>query len=1108
MVKFQILNWIAYEDTTGININTDFGKYTINIFGKTEDGKSISARVTKYYPYFYIEIPSYWSYNKQAQYYDEILENMHYKNCKKCKKKESCHYLKMYNSFQKYEIVESMKYWGFTNNTLFKFMKLTFERYSEDDGFHRIINNIKHNHKIYYNKKVQEKPRIYESNLEPFLRCMHIQELRACGWVEIHKYKKISSSTCDINIEVEYTNLTYCPNEIIVPFKVLCFDIECTSKDGSFPQPDRDEDTITQIGSTLNYYGQDECYKRHILTLGTCSPIQNVIVEPCKQEEDILINWAKFVKDEDPDIISGYNIFGFDFYYMYRRAKKKKCLNKFLDLSRLKEKSAKYVKKELKSAGLGENILKYIDMPGRVVFDLMKVIQRDDKSLESYKLDFVSSVYIRGKIIKIERKDDKTILYTNNTYGLNVNQYISIYYNDGLTDNRYGYKFKIVDLIKDQITINDKLTDEATQPNKYMIYWCQAKDDVSPKQMFKLQDGSADDRALIAKYCIQDCELCNKLINKLQVVSKNIAMASVCSVPLSYIFMRGQGIKSFSLIMKTTRLHGYLVPTRKKKKYDEDKNKSYDSDGDEVPNDMGYDGAIVFDPIAGSYVSPIGVLDYASLYPSSMIQKNLSHETLVMDSEYMGIDGYIYHKTTFNNPDGSTTTRYFAQQKDGSLGIIPLIEQTLLKERKMIRARQKGVTDLFLYNILEGYQLALKVTANSLYGFTGATVSALYLRDIAAATTATGREMLEKARDFVEMNFAKAVKLAKKNESKCVEYITDILKDIKLEQYAKFKPKELGDKPYNLKVFIEYFISKIKLLLNGFTIKPQIIYGDTDSVFINMNIRTKDKQLQTDINALDKTIKLCMLIGHFVNLTMPFPHNLEYEKTFWPYIIISKKRYVGNKYDENIHDYKQTSMGIVLKRRDNAPIVKIAIGSIVRSMMNRENYATTIKTIQSILEDIINKKYPIEKFITTKTLKDKASYKNWKQQAHVVLADKIAKRDLGNQPQSNDRIPFAFIYQEEDNIKKKKRTLQGDIAEDPKYILENNLTINYLYYITNQIMKPALQFLELICDNPLDVFNNYITMENNRLKGIKPIGFFMNEISTETTGNIAFDFND
>ena len=36
MVKFQILNWIAYEDTTGININTDFGKYTINIFGKTE----------------------------------------------------------------------------------------------------------------------------------------------------------------------------------------------------------------------------------------------------------------------------------------------------------------------------------------------------------------------------------------------------------------------------------------------------------------------------------------------------------------------------------------------------------------------------------------------------------------------------------------------------------------------------------------------------------------------------------------------------------------------------------------------------------------------------------------------------------------------------------------------------------------------------------------------------------------------------------------------------------------------------------------------------------------------------------------------------------------
>jgi DNA polymerase elongation subunit (family B) len=95
------------------------------------------------------------------------------------------------------------------------------------------------------------------------------------------------------------------------------------------------------------------------------------------------------------------------------------------------------------------------------------------------------------------------------------------------------------------------------------IFWSQAKDDVGPKDIFRLQKGTAQDRAIVAKYCIKDCNLVNLLVNKLEIVTKNIEMANVCCVPLSYLFIRGQGIKLFSLTLKEFRKHKYAFPVIK-----------------------------------------------------------------------------------------------------------------------------------------------------------------------------------------------------------------------------------------------------------------------------------------------------------------------------------------------------------------------------------------------------------------------------------------------------------------------------------------------------------------------------------------------------------------
>ena len=107
-------------------------------------------------------------------------------------------------------------------------------------------------------------------------------------------------------------------------------------------------------------------------------------------------------------------------------------------------------------------------------------------------------------------------------------------------------------------------------------------------------------------------DLLSFAINKLSIVSNKIGMANVCSVPLSYLFLRGQGVKIFSLIAKQCMNEHFVVPVIEK------------SD-----DNSGYEGAIVLIAKHGIYLdNPIAVVDYSSLYPSSMISENLSHDSI------------------------------------------------------------------------------------------------------------------------------------------------------------------------------------------------------------------------------------------------------------------------------------------------------------------------------------------------------------------------------------------------------------------------------------------------------------------------------------------------
>merc|ERR1711871_1234273 len=237
----------------------------------------------------------------------------------------------------------------------------------------------------------------------------------------------------------------------------------------------------------------------------------------------------------------------------------------------------------------------------------------------------------------------------------------------------------------------------------------------------------------------------------------------------------------------------------------------------------------------------------------------------------------------------------------------------------------------------------------------------------------------------------------------------------------------------------------------------EYIYGDTDSVFFTFNL--KDPETGEKIvgkKALEITIEIAQEAGELASKFLKKPHDLEYEKTFMPFCLLSKKRYVGMLYETDINKGKRKEMGIVLKRRDNAPIVKDVYGGVIDILMKEKDIVKALDFVKSKLESLLKEEINMDKLIITKSLR--SNYKTPDQIAHKVLADRIAKRDPGNKPSSGDRIPFVYIQGKE------KCKLQGDKIETPAFINENNLKPDYGFYISNQIMKPLLQLFSLVLE--------------------------------------------
>lgn len=844
----------------------------MRMFGITKAGNSIMAHIHGFAPYFYVPAPSNFT-EKQCQLLLEKLNRLILSELKTNTEEVA-------NAVLSVQIVLKQSLYGYQGSGKIPFIKITLCI----PRLVRIAADVLSKTNLLGEVDVPS----FESNIEFEVRFMVDRGVVGCSWIELPagKYKVREKadyeSRCQLELDIAYTDfIAYEPEgewSSIAPLRVLSFDIECAGRKGIFPEPEHDP--IIQIANYVIRQGEPDPFIRVIFCLNSCLPIVDHEVKSYDDEKKLLNAWADFVRESDPDIITGYNIQNFDLGYLIDRAKVLKS-STFPFLGRMKKIPTTVRRVVLQSKQMGRRENKSINIEGRVQFDLLLAIVRDYK-LRSYTLNAVSYQFLGEQ-----------------------------------------------------------------------------KEDVHHSIITDLQNGNEQTRKRLAIYCLKDALLPIKLLDKLMLLINYMEMARVTGVPLSYLLARGQQIKVVSQLLRKAAEHDLIMPSMKPKQGDE------------------FTGATVIEPIRGYYGVPIATLDFASLYPSIMMAHNLCYTTLVKPQAVSTLKPDEYTKT----PAG-----YYFIKTAKQKGLLPIILEQLLAARKRARADLKNETDPLKRKVLDGRQLALKVSANSVYGFTGAQVGKLPCLEISQSVTAFGRLMIEKTKNLVESTFTMA---------------------------------------------------------NGYPKDSQVIYGDTDSVMVKFGVETIAEAMKLGQEAADKITKT------FIN-----PIKLEFEKVYYPYLLINKKRYAGLYWTRPEKFDKMDCKGIETVRRDNCPLVANLISVCLQKILIDRNPDDAVDYAKGVISDLLCNRVDISNLIITKEL-TKTDKEYAAKQAHVELANRMAKRDAGSAPKLGDRVPFVIVAAS-------KGTPAYLKSEDPLYVLENRVPIDTQYYLENQLSKPLMRIFEPI----------------------------------------------
>ena len=799
------------------------------------------------------------------------------------------------------------------------------------------------------------------------------------------------------------------------PLTVMSFDIECCNPQGSFPEPDQMQSQVINLAMRVYRLDRVEAYEAARTSDSTPDPSWakagidvrrtkwpppfDAVVMGLKPREamvnggmdgyrvdtfsfeneaKMLIAFACLLRQWDPDVIEGYNSVAFDMAFLLRRAETLGIEKYFWDLGRLRGFPCKPKSQEFGNKAKGKRKEYRAHLHGRIQFDLYRVCTDDIAlKLRDYHL---------GKV----------------AYAL---------FREGKKDMKY----------------------------EHIPYYHRTSDRT---------------RRILDEYCDSDAVLPFKIERHQSYLMRYIELARVTGVPMRFLLTKGQQVLVYAQIVRKARQEGFAVPWLPVVEPEQTLT--------EARKNKAYQGAVVIDPKVGFYTlhqtGPVVVNDYNSLYPSSMISQNLGYTTHVTDpaaqqqclavhaatkplhdQSQLQLDPWYDGELKLRSYEDEGGWKVAPVESDKRLdpvfvrpevrkSLVAQILEALLAARAVAKKRMKQFPKGSAgYKVQDARQMALKVCANSVYGFTGAPVGRQPNLDVSGATTGYGRKALYFAKRLAE----------------------------------EFLP---GDN--------------------------EVVYGDTDSVMIQVkDAATKETPVpgqplsERAKQAVQQAFNRGKLLDDAINCRVLAPMRIETEKVYAPFLLLGRKKYLTLMWMCALAAFGIDAKGIEMVRRDNPHIVGLACEAFASLLMGKgdsiegrsdqvqalwPDLETAQEFLRIVHQQLLDDQLPFEAYvISAKYTKPAGEYDTIP--PHVALQMRMEKRDPGSAPQLGERVPYVLVRpqyseavqkHEKSVLYKDKRGVKvRDCSENPDYAKAHQMRPDNLLYAQQKFEPPFLRML-------------------------------------------------
>ncbi len=709
--------------------------------------------------------------------------------------------------------------------------------------------------------------------------------------------------------------------------RLLAFDIEARSINKSmFPNEYKPTDIAFMISCTYEQFQIEGTKKKYSIVMGDCYPPDDTTVIRVYSESELCIAFAKILHDLNIDILMGHNIFKFDFKYLNQR------LENFGETwpdygGRLKGVKPKLIDASWSSSNTNTVDLIFIEFSGRISYDTYNILKSPSyPRLPSYSLNNCAKHYLENTKVDLSYEElfagiDKCLVARDL-----MEKCIVGYDEDGTP--------------RIHTNISDKIWKEV---------------------LLKYHDSMLIMKRLM-EYCDKDSELVLLLFNKLHIWYNSVTSSNIIQVKIKYIHTKGQQYKGFAQLYTLLKENNVVM----------------DSVNEVIPEGK-YKGALNLGKLYGitGYLPMVFMLDVNSMYPSIIIGYNICRTTEVTP-EYAKLhpDDVTHHAWT----DEQGSYDIWLLKSHIHEGFLPRLSAFLLNSRSKVKKElEKAKKGTLLHTILDGIQLAYKISANSLYGVLGSSKNPIIpFKRGAALVTKIGRDTLLNISEYVTAG----ARLTEKAKEEALSY-----------------PE--GEKDKHFKI-LEY---TGRLFKSG---ELKIVYGDTDSVAIQVLVEGMTSQ---------EMIRLSKYFAQSVNDQIA-PLGIKPEK-YGDLMIETAKKYIFHSFDE--HEFlfdgqpnpefgnysKYNYVGMELVRRNNANILKTLLRDLCDILMREpmdpnDRIVLAMDNIFTTIHKMFHYKVPIEDYMV---------YQGYNTESDTTPMGVFAREmaAIGKPIQVGERVPFVYV---------------------------------------------------------------------------------------------------